>query len=79
MPPLNEGDVMYMPVTDPAISIDEALRVMQMQDRMLKSFPEVEWVVGQGRPRGNFDRPRAGEHERDDRSSETNQNNGAPG
>ena len=26
MPPLNEGDLMYMPVTDPAISIDEALR-----------------------------------------------------
>ena len=37
---------MYMPITDPAISIDEALRVMQMQDRTLKSFPEVEWVVG---------------------------------
>ncbi len=46
MPPLDEGDVMYMPITDPAISIDEALRVMQMQDVALKSFPEVEWVVG---------------------------------
>ncbi|MEK6302724.1 MAG: CusA/CzcA family heavy metal efflux RND transporter [Acidobacteriota bacterium] len=46
MPPLDEGDVMYMPITDPAISIDEALRVMQMQDATLKSFPEVEWVVG---------------------------------
>ena len=46
MPELNEGDLMYMPITDPAISIDEALRVMQMQDRTLKSFPEVEWVVG---------------------------------
>ncbi|MGH9833650.1 MAG: efflux RND transporter permease subunit, partial [Blastocatellia bacterium] len=46
MPPLDEGDVMYMPITDPAISIDEALRVMQMQDRTLKSFPEVEWAVG---------------------------------
>ncbi|HTG15103.1 MAG TPA: efflux RND transporter permease subunit, partial [Blastocatellia bacterium] len=46
MPELNEGDLMYMPVTDPAISIDEALRVMQMQDRILKSFPEVEWVAG---------------------------------
>lgn len=46
MPELNEGDLMYMPITDPAISIDEALRVMQMQDRTLKSFPEVEWVTG---------------------------------
>jgi copper/silver efflux system protein len=46
MPELNEGDLMYMPITDPAISIDEALRVMQMQDETIKSFPEVAWVVG---------------------------------
>jgi Cu(I)/Ag(I) efflux system membrane protein CusA/SilA len=46
MPELNEGDLMYMPITDPAISIDEALRVMQLQDRTLKTFPEVEWVTG---------------------------------
>src|SRR5262249_61611591 len=46
MPELNEGDLMYMPITDPAISIDEALRVMQIQDRTLKSFPEVEYAVG---------------------------------
>jgi copper/silver efflux system protein len=46
MPELNEGDLMYMPITDPAISIDEALRVMQIQDRTLKSFREVEWVTG---------------------------------
>ena len=46
MPPLNEGDVMFMPVTDPAISIDEARTIMSKQDEMLKSFPEVEWAVG---------------------------------
>jgi Cu(I)/Ag(I) efflux system membrane protein CusA/SilA len=46
MPPLNEGDVMYMPVTDPAISVDEALRILSKQDEILKSFPEVEWSVG---------------------------------
>jgi Cu(I)/Ag(I) efflux system membrane protein CusA/SilA len=46
MPPLNEGDVMFMPVTDPAISIDEALKIMAKQDEMLKAFPEVEWAVG---------------------------------
>src|SRR5215207_5069830 len=46
MPPLNEGDLMYMPVTDPAISVDEAARVLALQDEILKSFPEVEWAVG---------------------------------
>src|SRR6266850_5790085 len=46
MPPLNEGDLMYMPVTDPAISIDEALKIMSKEDEILKSFPEVESAVG---------------------------------
>jgi copper/silver efflux system protein len=46
MPPLNEGDVMYMPITDPAISVDEALRILSKQDEILKSFPEVEAAVG---------------------------------
>jgi len=46
MPPLNEGDVMYMPVTDPAISVDEALRILSKQDEILKTFPEVEAAVG---------------------------------
>ena len=46
MPDLDEGDVMYMPVTDPRISANEALRVMQRQDEIIKTFPEVEWVTG---------------------------------
>ena len=46
MPPLNEGDLMYMPVTDPAISIGEAARILARQDEILKGFPEVEWAVG---------------------------------
>ncbi|HQX56281.1 MAG TPA: efflux RND transporter permease subunit, partial [Pyrinomonadaceae bacterium] len=46
MPPLNEGDLMYMPVTDPAISLDEATRILSKQDEILKGFPEVEWAVG---------------------------------
>ena len=46
MPPLNEGDVMFMPVTDPAISIDEARKIMSKQDEILAQFPEVEWAVG---------------------------------
>ena len=46
MPPLNEGDVMFMPVTDPAISLDEANRILSKQDAMLAEIPEVEWAVG---------------------------------
>ncbi|MDX6528192.1 MAG: copper/silver efflux system protein [Blastocatellia bacterium] len=46
MPPLNEGDIMYMPITDPAISVDEALRILSKQDEILKSFPEIESAVG---------------------------------
>ena len=46
MPPLNEGDVMFMPVTDPAISIDQAKKIMSKQDELLRSIPEVEWAVG---------------------------------
>lgn len=46
MPPLNEGDLLFMPVTDPAISLNEATRIMQKQDEIIKSFPEVEWAVG---------------------------------
>src|SRR5215203_5249110 len=46
MPALNEGDLMFMPVTDPAISIDQALKIMQRQDEIIKGFTEVEWAVG---------------------------------
>ena len=46
MPPLNEGDLMFMPVTDPGISMNEALKTMSKQDEIIKAFPEVEWAVG---------------------------------
>jgi Cu(I)/Ag(I) efflux system membrane protein CusA/SilA len=46
MPPLNEGDLMFMPVTDPGISINEALKVMSKQDQIIAGFPEVAWAVG---------------------------------
>jgi len=46
MPPLNEGMIFYMPTTLPGISITQATRLLQIQDRILKSFPEVEWVFG---------------------------------
>ena len=46
MPPLNEGMIFYMPTTLPGISITQASRLLQIQDRILKTFPEVEWVFG---------------------------------
>ena len=46
MPPLNEGTILYMPTTLPGISVTEAARLMQIQDRTLKSFPEVLSVHG---------------------------------
>ena len=46
MPPLNEGDMLYMPTTLPNISIEEAKHYLQVQDRLLRSIPEVERVFG---------------------------------
>jgi Cu(I)/Ag(I) efflux system membrane protein CusA/SilA len=46
MPPLDEGVILYMPTTLPGISVTEAQRLMQIQDRVLKTFPEVERVFG---------------------------------
>src|SRR6266404_5983123 len=46
MPPLNEGDLLYMPITFPNISIEEAKKQLQYQDRILRTFPEVETVFG---------------------------------
>jgi Cu(I)/Ag(I) efflux system membrane protein CusA/SilA len=46
MPALNEGTILYMPTTLPGISVAEATRLLQEQDRILISFPEVERVFG---------------------------------
>ncbi|MBI5023762.1 MAG: efflux RND transporter permease subunit [Candidatus Omnitrophica bacterium] len=46
MPPLWEGSVLYMPTTLPGISVTQAQNLMQTQDQVLKSFPEVESVFG---------------------------------
>ncbi len=46
MPPLNEGSILYMPTAFPGMSATEAQRVLQIQGRILKSFPEVERVFG---------------------------------
>ena len=47
MPPLNEGDLLFMPVLLPGASLTQVMEVMQKQDVIIKSqIPEVEWVVG---------------------------------
>ncbi len=46
MPPLNEGDLLYMPSTLPGISAREAGRLLQQTDRLIKTVPEVESVFG---------------------------------
>lgn len=46
MPPLDEGDVLYMPTLFPGISITKAKEFLQQSDKILKTFPEVESVFG---------------------------------
>src|SRR4029450_8122114 len=54
MPPLNEGAYLYMPTALPGMSVTEAQRVLQTQDRLLRHFPEVERVFGKA---GRADTP----------------------
>jgi Cu(I)/Ag(I) efflux system membrane protein CusA/SilA len=46
MPPLNEGTMLYMPTAVPGMSITEATKILQIQDRMLRKIPEVQTVFG---------------------------------
>ena len=46
MPPLNEGDILYMPTTDPGISITKAKELLQQTDKLIKTVPEVNTVFG---------------------------------
>jgi Cu(I)/Ag(I) efflux system membrane protein CusA/SilA len=46
MPPLDEGALLFMPTTLPGISITEAQRLMQVQDKLIMRFPEVARVLG---------------------------------
>jgi len=46
MPPLNEGDLLYMPTTLPGVSPQKAKELLQQTDRIIASFPEVESVFG---------------------------------
>jgi Cu(I)/Ag(I) efflux system membrane protein CusA/SilA len=46
MPPLEEGSILYMPSTMPGISISEAQKILQVTDRIIRQFPEVDKVLG---------------------------------
>jgi len=46
MPPLNEGDLLYMPTTLPGISVTKAKELLQQTDRIIAEFPEVHHVFG---------------------------------
>lgn len=46
MPPLYEGDLLYMPTTDPGISITKAKQLLQQTDKIIRTFPEVHHVLG---------------------------------
>jgi copper/silver efflux system protein len=46
MPPLDEGDLLYMPTTDPSISVTKARQVLQQTDKLIMTFPEVISVYG---------------------------------
>jgi Cu(I)/Ag(I) efflux system membrane protein CusA/SilA len=56
MPPLDEGTLLYMPSTLPGISVTEAERVLETQDKIIRAFPEVERVFGKaGRAESSTD------------------------
>jgi Cu(I)/Ag(I) efflux system membrane protein CusA/SilA len=46
MPPLDEGTILFMPVTQPDVSNSEAKQLLQVQDKIIKSIPEVKNVLG---------------------------------
>jgi Cu(I)/Ag(I) efflux system membrane protein CusA/SilA len=46
MPPLDEGELLYMPTTLPGVSIDEAANILQITDRLIARMPEVQRVFG---------------------------------
>ncbi len=46
MPPLNEGSILYMPITLPGIGVTEACKYLQIQDKLLRQFPEIQSVYG---------------------------------
>ena len=68
MPPLYEGSQLYMPTSPPGLSITESTRLLQVQDKILRTFPEVETRLWHGGPGHDVDRQHTdgdGEHDGD--------------
>ena len=70
MPPLFEGSALYMPTALPGISIEQAKILLQEQDRILRSFPEVVERLRNGGPLRQRDRQRAARYVRHHRDAE---------
>ena len=62
MPPLYEGSSLYMPTSLPGIGITQATQLLQEQDRMIRSFPEVNSVFGVSGPVRQLNRQRPTGH-----------------
>ncbi len=77
MPALNEGALLFMPTTLPGLSITKSAELLQMQDRIIKSFPEVASVYGKA---GRARRPQTRRRRRCSRPSSTSspRKNGGP-
>ena len=65
MPPLDEGDLLYMPSALPGLSAGKAAELLQQTDRLIKTVPEVAERVRQGRARRDGDRSGAAGNVRD--------------
>ena len=65
MPPLDEGSLFYMPTTMPGISITEAQKLLQVTDRIIRQFPEVDRVLGKAGRADTQHRPGAALDARD--------------
>ena len=70
MPPLNEGDLMFMPIADPSISLEENTKIAARQNAALDEVSGSRLRRRQGRARRHVDRSGAAQHDRDDRPPE---------
>ena len=77
MPPLDEGDLLYMPTTMPGISITEAKEILQQTDRIIRTFPEVESVFGKAGRAETATDPAPPRHDRDHHPAQGPKDSGA--
>ena len=76
MPTLDEGTLFYMPTTLPGLSVTKAAELLQTQNKIIKSFPEVETVFGKA---GRASKRHRSRPHRDDRNRDHPQAQGANG